>query len=175
MKPQPRGSKALGMAVQLSLGSNVGVRRRNLEAALAALGQLPETTLTRYSRIYETEPYGVTDQPGFLNMAAEIETGLQPLELMDAIKAIEYRLGRRRVKRWGPREIDIDIVLWDDLVLESETLTVPHADFRRRAFVLIPLAEIAPEAIDPITGMTVAQLAAQPDLSGRVRSLDTGD
>ncbi|MFO7976438.1 MAG: 2-amino-4-hydroxy-6-hydroxymethyldihydropteridine diphosphokinase [Candidatus Hydrogenedentota bacterium] len=163
------------MAVQLSLGSNVGARRENLEAALAALGQLPETTLTRRSRIYETEPYGVTEQPAFLNMAVEIETGLQPLELLDAIKAIEHRLGRQRTEPWGPRKIDIDIVLWGDSVLETDRLTVPHPDYRRRAFVLIPLAEIAPEAVDPITGMTVAQLVAQPELQGRVRNLDTGD
>jgi 2-amino-4-hydroxy-6-hydroxymethyldihydropteridine diphosphokinase len=163
------------MAVQLSLGSNLGVRRENLEAALAALGQLPETTLTRRSRIYETEPYGVIEQPGFLNMAVEIETGLQPLELLEAIKSIEHRLGRQHTERWGPRKIDIDIILWGDLVLETERLTVPHSDYRRRAFVLIPLAEIAPQAVDPITGMTVAQLAARPDLQGRVQRLDTGD
>ena len=152
------------MAVQLSLGSNLGVRRGNLEAALARLGQLPETTLTRRSRVYETEPYGVTGQPGFLNMAAEIETELQPLELLDAIQTIERRLGRRPTERWGPRIIDIDIVLWDTLVLETDTLTVPHPDFR-----------IAPQAIDPITGMTVAQLAAQPDLHGRILNLESGD
>ena len=163
------------MAVQLSLGSNLGVRRGNLEAALARLGQLPETTLTRRSRVYETQPYGVTGQPGFLNMAAEIETELQPLELLDAIQTIERRLGRRPTERWGPRIIDIDIVLWDTLVLETDTLTVPDPDFRNRAFVLIPLAEIAPQAIDPITGMTVAQLAAQPDLHGRILNLESGD
>ena len=163
------------MAVQLSLGSNLGVRRENLEAALARLGQLPETTLTRRSRVYETQPYGVTGQPGFLNMVAEIETELQPLELLDAIQTIERRLGRRPTERWGPRIIDIDIVLWDTLVLETDTLTVPHPDFRNRAFVLIPLAEIAPQAIDPITGMTVAQLAAQPDLHGRILNLESGD
>lgn len=163
------------MAVQLSLGSNVGVRGRNLEAALAALGQLPETSLTRRSRVYETEPYGVREQPGFLNMAVEIETGLHPLELLEAIKAIEGRLGRRQAQRWGPREIDIDIVLWDDLILDTDTLTVPHPDFRQRAFVLIPLSEIAPEAVDPVTGKTVAQLAAQPGLQGQVLRLDTGD
>ena len=163
------------MAVQLSLGSNLGVRRENLEAALARLGQLPETSVTRRSRVYETEPYGVTGQPSFLNMAVEVETELQPLELLDAIKTIERQLGRQHTKRWGPRVIDIDIVLWDDLVVESSCLTIPHPDFRKRAFVLIPMVEIVPQALDPLTGMTVAQLAAQPNLHGRIRNPESGD
>ncbi|HIJ73933.1 MAG TPA: 2-amino-4-hydroxy-6-hydroxymethyldihydropteridine diphosphokinase [Candidatus Hydrogenedentes bacterium] len=155
------------MRVHLSLGSNVGDRKANLEAALDALGQLDGVRVTARSSCYETEPVGVVDQPAFLNMAAEVETVLEPLELYEAAKEIEKDLGREPTARWGPRTIDIDIVLWGDRVLESDRITLPHREFRNRAFVLAPLAEIAPDAIDPVTGETVAALAARPQAQGQ--------
>ena len=154
--------------VQLSLGSNVGDRSAHLRMAVTALRTLDNVEVTRVSRCYETEPMGVTEQPAFLNLAVEIETVLEPLELLNAVKGIEETLGRRPSKRWGPREIDIDVILWGTRVMDTGRLSLPHKEFRTRAFVLTPLAEIAPDAVDPISGLTVEQLAAQPGAKGRV-------
>jgi 2-amino-4-hydroxy-6-hydroxymethyldihydropteridine diphosphokinase len=160
-----------GERVHLSLGSNVGdssVRIGRLLNALLALRAVKGVRLVRVSDCYETEPVGDTDQPAFLNLAAEIETVLEPLELLNAVKDIERMVGRTPSERWGPREIDIDIVLWGPRVMDTRRLALPHKEFRKRAFVLRPLADIAPDAVDPVSGSTVAQLAAGPDLQGRV-------
>ena len=151
----------------MSLGSNLGDRKANLEAAIAALERVDGVSVTKRSHFYETEPVGEVDQPEFLNMAVEIETALEPIELLNAIKEIETELGRRPSFRWGPRTIDIDMVLWGDRVVESDRFALPHKEFRNRAFVLAPLAEIAPDAVDPVTGKTVAELAARPEVQGR--------
>ena len=160
------------MAILLSLGTNQGNRQENLHAALEGLRALPGVSLTQCSPTYETEPVGLTDQPMFLNLAAEIETALAPLELLNAVKQLEGRLGRTPGLRWGPRTIDIDLILWNDLVLDSGTLTLPHREFRNRAFVLQPMMDIAPNAVDPLTGRTVAELAAAPGVLGAVRRLE---
>ncbi len=156
------------MRYHLSLGSNAGDRRAHLDAALRALEALEGVAVTAVSHGYETEPMGDVDQPPFVNIAVEVETDYGPLKLIEAVKRIEADLGREPSVRWGPRTIDIDIVLCGDQVIETERLTVPHKGFRNRAFVLVPLAEIAPGAVDPVTGETVAELAAQPGLKGRV-------
>ena len=161
--------------VQLSLGSNAGDRGAMLRAALADLARLPDVELLKVSHCYETEPLGRTDQPAFYNLAAEIGTALGPLELLNAVKAIERGLGRRSSSRWGPREIDIDLILWGAQVMDTPSLTLPHKEFRDRAFVLEPMAEIAPEAVDPITGLTVAELAKRPEAKGSVKRLDSLD
>ena len=147
----------------LSLGSNLGDRADCLRRALEALAALPDTRLAAQSGVHETAPWGVADQPSFLNLAAEIETDLAPLELLNAVKTLEVRLGRTPGPQWGPRVIDIDLVLWEDRVMETGALTLPHPRFRERAFVLLPLREIAPDAVDPVTGRTVAELAAALD------------
>lgn len=144
--------------VLLSLGSNLGDRKVNLDQAIWRL-ERTGAKLLRISAVYETAPVGVEDQPSFLNLAAEIETGLSPLELLTATQAIERGLGRTPTFRWGPRVIDIDIILWEMEIINYPRLQVPHPRFRERAFVLKPLAEIAPDAVDPETGHTVAQLA----------------
>ncbi len=149
--------------VHLSLGSNLGDRADHLRRALDAVAALPETRLVAQSSVHETAPWGVTGQPSFLNLAAEIETALGPLELLNAVKTVEICLGRTPGPLWGPRAIDIDLVLWEDRVMETDALTLPHARFRERAFVLLPLREIAPDAVDPVTGCTVAELAAALD------------
>jgi 2-amino-4-hydroxy-6-hydroxymethyldihydropteridine diphosphokinase len=159
----------VGQRVLLSLGSNVGERARTIRAAIEAIGELEDTRVCAVSHGYESEPWGVADQPLYLNVAAEIETVLSPLELLNAVKAIERRLGRvPGGLKWGPRVIDIDLVLWGDAEVSSPELTLPHPEFRRRAFVLEPLAEIAGAAVDPVTGLTVAELARRPEVEGKV-------
>lgn len=144
--------------VYLSLGANLGDRLLTLKKAIQALDELDDVGVNKASGVYETEPWGLKDQPPFLNIVVEIETVLAPLELLGTIKALEVQLGRLPGLRWGPREIDIDIILWDDLIMHTPELIVPHEHFRERHFVLAPLKEIAPNAVDPVAGDTVAVL-----------------
>lgn len=153
----------------LSLGSNQGDREAHLRVALDALSGLEDTDLRAVSHCYETEAWGKPDQPAFVNLAAEIETALGPLELLNAVKDIERALGREPAARWGPRNIDIDIILCEGVVLDTPELSVPHREFRNRAFVLDPLAEIAGETKDPVSGLTISELAKRPEAAGRVR------
>ena len=136
----------------------MGNRLRNLQSAVERLRAELDVTVWRESRIYETEPVGDTDQGPFLNMAVSVETTLEPRDLLACLRSIEQELGREPTRHWGPRAIDIDIVLWDDVTESGEDLTIPHPAFRTRAFVLIPLAEIAPLAMDPQTGKHVVDL-----------------
>ena len=157
------------MSVYLSLGSNVGNRLQNLQAAVERLRAELDVTVWKESRVYETEPVGDVDQGPFLNMAVSVETTLEPLDLLECVQSIEQEIGRERTRRWGPRVIDIDIVLWDDVVLTTEVLTIPHPEFRKRAFVLAPLEDIAPVAKDPGTGLTIRELLRAGDVEGEVR------
>ena len=125
--------------VYLALGTNLGERMLNLAQALALLP--PEVTILRSSPVYETPPWGVTDQPAFLNMVCEAETALEPLALLDRLKALEEKMGRQSSVRFGPRLIDLDILFYDDLVYHDERLEIPHPRLAERAFVLVPLAE----------------------------------
>lgn len=124
----------------IGIGSNLGDAVANVRYAIAALGELG--TVERTSSLYRTKPWGKTDQPDFTNAVALIETDLTPRALLDAIKALEDRLGRVPTERWGPRAIDLDILTYDDLAIEGGGLTIPHAGMPERAFVLVPLAEI---------------------------------
>lgn len=140
----------------LGLGSNLGDRAGMLSAALGLLAG-PDLRVIRKSRLYESPPWGKTDQPPFLNQVAEVETTLSPEMLLARCREVEDALGRVRRERWGPRTIDIDILLYGDLVIETSDLVVPHAELRRRAFVLVPLAEVVPALRLP-TGETVEDL-----------------
>jgi 2-amino-4-hydroxy-6-hydroxymethyldihydropteridine diphosphokinase len=142
----------------LGLGSNLGQREDSIERAVAALAQTPGIVVRRRAGLYETEPVGVCDQPWFLNTVVEIETELSPSELLTVCKQIERSLGRRERMRYGPREIDLDILFYDDVVVSEKDLQIPHAQVHRRRFVLVPLAEIAPHHVHPVLHQTVAQL-----------------
>lgn len=156
------------MRVLLSLGSNRGDRMAHLRAAIDLLAGHEALELLGVSGVFETEPLGVTDQEAYLNMGAALETELSPRDLLRELKAIEVAAGRTPGERWGPREIDLDIILYGDRVISEEGLNIPHASFRERRFVLAPLMELAPEAIDPVSGRTVADLANDATVTGTV-------
>ncbi|HVB75482.1 MAG TPA: GTP cyclohydrolase MptA [Ktedonobacteraceae bacterium] len=144
--------------VYLALGSNLGDRRGNLSAALQRLREIMKITTT--SSVYDTEPVGYSDQPRFLNIALRGQTTLTPRELLKAAKQIEQTLGRQTTFRNGPRPIDIDIIFYDHLRLVEDDLVIPHPRMAERAFVLAPLAEIASDYIDPVSGKSMQQLLA---------------
>jgi 2-amino-4-hydroxy-6-hydroxymethyldihydropteridine diphosphokinase len=153
----------------LSLGSNLGDREANLREATARLGDLG--SVSRVSTLYETEPVEVAgQQPWFLNCAVAVETELSPLKFLELLLAIEQSMGRKRTEPKGPRAIDMDIIFFDDEVLDTPELTVPHPAMQHRRFVLEPLAEIAPEATHPVFQRTVRELLdSLPADSGSVR------
>lgn len=155
----------------ISLGSNLGKREDSIERAVTALAQTPSVCVRRRSALYETEPIGIAEQPWFVNAVVEIETDLSPYELLAVCKQIERSLGRRERVRYGPREIDLDILLYNELILDEPDLQIPHAQLHRRRFVLVPLAEIAPRAVHPILHQTVAQLLQRLDDSKEVKPL----
>lgn len=164
-----------GTLIYLGLGSNRGDRLANLQAAIATLA--PAVRVLRQSAVYETEPWGYAEQARFLNLALEAETELAPAELLQHIKQVEQQVGRVASFRYGPREIDIDILLYGNAQLELQaaegSLQIPHPRLAERAFVLVPLAELAPELRVPGSGRTVSELLAVQDASG-VHSFDPG-
>ena len=128
----------------LGLGSNLGDRVSNIREAIDRLGRSGEIRVLRISSLYETAPVGFAEQPDFINAVAEIETSVQPLDLLHAILDIEKEMGRVRNIRWGPRVIDIDLLIYDEISIDLPELVLPHPRMGERAFVLAPLAEIAP-------------------------------
>jgi len=150
--------------IYLALGSNMGDRLANLEKARQALA--PQVRIIMASAIYETTPWGYIEQADFLNQVLEAETELLPLELLSWLKDIEKRLGRKKTFRNGPRMIDVDILFYGGLILEMEQLQIPHARLHERAFVLVPLADIAPQFVHPVLGKTITELLAEASSPG---------
>ncbi len=149
--------------VFLSLGSNLGDRRANLEEALRRL-EAEGVRVVRRSSWYETDPVGYTDQPAFLNLVVEVRTHLDPHQLLACAQRVEASLGRVRGVRWGPRTVDVDLLLYGSRVLDAAGLTLPHPRLRERAFVLVPLCEVAPDLVLP-DGTPVASLL--PSVAGQ--------
>ena len=143
----------------LGLGTNLGDRWANLRGALRLLATAPGVRLLRVSQVYETEPWGVAAQPRFLNCAAEAAVTLEPEPLLLRCQAVEQEIGRQPGPRWGPRLIDVDILLYGSRIVNLPHLEIPHPRLHLRAFALIPLAELAPSAVHPALGRSIAQLA----------------
>ena len=141
----------------IALGSNLGDKEKNLRRALLLLTQ-QGVEVVRVSSFLSTEPYGVTDQPQFLNAVACVRTSLAPLALLDVLLATELAMGRVRLRHWGERNIDLDLLLYEDVVLDTPRLRLPHPDMQNRDFVLLPLAEIAPELKHPTLQKTICEL-----------------
>ena len=156
--------------VYLALGSNLGNRAANLAQAIDRLGE--RVRVERTSPVYETEPWGVADQPSFLNQTAMGRTALSPHELLRFVLSLEQMMGRVRGERFGPRLIDIDILFYDNLSLTSYSLTIPHPRLIERAFVLRPLADITPDLVHPRLGCSVQELLERVDTSLRATETD---
>jgi len=153
----------------LSLGSNLGDRMQHLEEAIHRMGSIGVVRLL--SSLYETEPVEFTDQPLFLNCAVALETSASPDELIRQLLEIEKALGRQRIQRKGPRKIDLDILLFDDQIVDTPELKIPHPAMHQRRFVLEPLAEIAPEARHPVLKKTVRELLDELSPGQSVRQI----
>lgn len=155
-------------AAYIGLGSNLDSPKQHIISALSALDALPYTSLKKRSSLYKSKPVGPQDQNDYINAVAELETGLLPLALLDRLQAIERRHGRARGRRWGPRTLDLDLLLYGAETINHQRLTVPHPELLKRAFVLAPLAEIRADRTLPGRGM-ISDRLAEVDQAGLER------
>lgn len=146
-----------GFGAFIALGSNLSDKLENLRTAVKKIEEKAGKVVLK-SYIYESDPYGNQDQPDFYNAVIGILSNHKPLALLNVLKEIERDMGRISGEKWGPRIIDLDIILFGDIILDGENLKIPHSDFRKRDFVLKPLKEIARMIIDPVTGKTIGEL-----------------
>jgi len=144
----------------LLIGGNLGNRQENLGHAAKMIAAKVGTVLLA-SSLYETEAWGVTDQPSFLNQVLLVETALDPKQVLEAILSIEKEMGRRRMQKFGPRTIDIDILFFNELIMHEDSLTIPHPQLHLRRFTLAPLNEISPQFIHPVFNKSISQLMEQ--------------
>jgi 2-amino-4-hydroxy-6-hydroxymethyldihydropteridine diphosphokinase len=144
--------------VYIGIGSNLGSRKDNCQKAIGLLAEY-DIKVVRTSSMYETEPWGVKEQPRFINMAVEVETNLDPRKLLNALKDIEKRMKRMSSEKYGPRPIDLDILLYDDMVLDEHDLKIPHPHMHERDFVIRPLREIAPDVLHPVLQKRITELS----------------
>jgi len=151
------------MKTYIGLGANLGEREAQIRLALDDLARLPMSHLVRASSLYDSEPVGEPDQPNFLNAVAELETELTARQLLWNLLLIERRLGRTRTRRWGPRTIDLDLLLYGPVVIDEPDLQVPHPELTRRSFVLVPLVELDPLLVHPESGETLLQILSRLD------------
>ena len=143
--------------VYIALGSNLNMPIQQLKLAIQTMADLPDTEIKKISSLYQSQPLGPQDQPDYVNAVTCLETELSPLALLDALQNIENEQGRIRLRRWGERTLDLDILLYDNQIIHNERLTVPHYDMQNREFVIVPLYEISPELILP-DGVSLQQL-----------------
>lgn len=144
----------------IGIGSNLGNREENCLTAIKLLADRG-LIIKKQSAMYETEPWGVEEQPGFINMAIEIETSLEPEKLLESLKCIEAEIGRQDSYRWGPRIIDLDILLYADIIINTPILQIPHPLMHQRGFVLRPMSEIAPDVVHPVIKKTIDKILAE--------------
>ena len=149
----------------IALGSNLGDSLATLKSAIATLNNTPGIAVKSHSSWYQTAPVG-PPQPDYINACAILEVTLQPQELLFTLLEVEIKFNRIRREKWGPRTLDLDLLLYDDLILDTPTLTLPHPRMTQRAFVLVPLAEIAPDWVHPLTKSAIAQILKTADCSG---------
>jgi 2-amino-4-hydroxy-6-hydroxymethyldihydropteridine diphosphokinase len=158
-------------SVYIGIGSNLGDKLRNCSDALSRLSINSSCTIDMHSGFYRTEPFGFREQPWFINAVAKVSTSLDPPDLLKLCKEIEDGLGRRNTVRWGPRIIDLDILLWPDRIWISRDLQIPHPGLHLRRFVLKPFSDIAPSEIHPLLGIPINELLEKLSDSDRVEQL----
>ncbi len=163
--------KSLGAKAAISLGSNLGESPIILEKALQTLEQTSGIIIENISNWYETVPVGPA-QPNYINGCALLQTQLSPLNLLKTLLEIETKFGRVRAERWGARILDLDLILYENLILNTPQLQIPHPRMSERAFVLVPLAEIAPNWREPVTGKTITELLKKIDTSGIIKKIE---
>jgi 2-amino-4-hydroxy-6-hydroxymethyldihydropteridine diphosphokinase len=171
--PAPGGGTVSGVIAFIGIGANMGKPAAACREALVKLAEIPGIKVLRSSPLYRTEPVGPQDQAWFVNAVAEIRSTLSPLMLFSALKETERRMGRSAGTKWGPRVIDLDLLLYGQEVFDQEGLVIPHPELHRRRFVLVPLCELAPYAIHPAFGVSVHGLLDRLEDPARVEGYDT--